>query len=500
VAGDTLASLGQKLTDLFASVYAGGNPDVSLGFLPFCAAVPDDIVQGGIVNPARMGAFLTANFDYPFALSPGQNTAFGQDDRYGPASQIYSTAATLAQPAFAPGSDAAKRLSAEIAMAQSVLSPAGVAVGMTCEPDDWVATGNTGYWTVFDSTQTQSLPQAQGVQSGTAGTGTLPARVFNPQIWTIRSQAATPLVSGTAPHTGSPAVSVVSARPMLTAMAVRPEMAQHVMIEPRPQLAVMPVRPILPIHVPVQPAPSPPPAPAPAPPAAPTSTVTIHFEHMAVTIGYTAAGLSIWDGVFLADQGWYISGMARGGLLPAPGAAAATGAALVYGLPISIVVVRNVTIGVNWSGQDQASLGTSGGFLGPFALGDTPASTAPDGTSTYTRLGMQVVAVLCSHLPVLPPIDAPDLAPQVQANGAVPGTSQPQQGAAAAPGGASASPAPASGGANQTPTGATGTQTAGTAPASTAQTAAGDANAQASSAAQVSASPAANAAAVASTS
>ncbi len=83
MADDTLTSLGQKLTDLFAARYAGGNPNVSLGFLPFCAAVPDDIEQGGLINPTRMAAFLTANFDFPFVLAPGQNTAFGQDPSYG---------------------------------------------------------------------------------------------------------------------------------------------------------------------------------------------------------------------------------------------------------------------------------------------------------------------------------------------------------------------------------------------------------------------------------
>jgi hypothetical protein len=456
VAGDTLASLGQKLTDLFASLYAAGNPDVSLGFLPFSAAVPDDIVQAGVINPAQMAAFLTANFDYPFVLAPGQNTAFGRDDSYGPASQIYNTAVTLAQPAVAPGSDAAKRLNAEIAMAQSVLSPAGVTAGMTCQPDDWVATGNTSYWTDFDSTQIQTPPASPP----SPGPAPAPAPVVNPQIWTIRRQPAPPAVSNStlrsasplmrqvspavtvlsarqilsdpvapdsaSPAAGtasagsiSPAVTMSAARPMLTAAEVRPAVLDGAMAA-RPEMQAMPIHRVGPILGPVYPPPT-----LPTPPAAPaSSTVTIHFAYMSVTVGYTAAGLSIWDGVFLADPGWYISGMARGGLLPSPNFSAGA-TPLVYGLPVSLIIVRDVTIAVQWSGQDQASLGTSGGFLGPFSLSGISPNVAPDGTWTYTRPGMQVVAVLASHLPVLPPVDAPDLAPAAGAAQAPPATPAP---------------------------------------------------------------------------
>jgi hypothetical protein len=53
----------------------------------------------------------------------------------------------------------------------------------------------------------------------------------------------------------------------------------------------------------------------------------------------------------------------------------------------------------------------SNGFIGPFSLAGASASNAPNGTWTYSRPGMQVVALLCSRLPVLPPADAPDVAP-----------------------------------------------------------------------------------------
>jgi hypothetical protein len=103
--------------------------------------------------------------------------------------------------------------------------------------------------------------------------------------------------------------------------------------------------------------------------------------------------------------------MTKGGLLPAPNVAAAPGeGALSYGLPISIIVVKDLTISVKWAGQEQSSLGNSGGFLGPFSLAGASAVNSPDGSWTYSRPGMQVVALLCSLLPVLPPKDAPDVA------------------------------------------------------------------------------------------
>jgi hypothetical protein len=48
------------------------------------------------------------------------------------------------------------------------------------------------------------------------------------------------------------------------------------------------------------------------------------------------------------------------------------------------------------------------GFVGPFSLAGASTTTS-HGTWTYSRPGMQVVALLCSHLPVLPPADAPDV-------------------------------------------------------------------------------------------
>lgn len=428
-ADDTLSTLGEKVTDLFAGAYAGGNPNVSLVFLPFSVPVPDDIVQGGVVNPARLGAFFVANFDAPYVVSPQQSSAHGKDDSYGSASQIYATAVALAQAAAAPGSPAESRVNAEIMMARRVLDPSGPAVAMSSQPDDWVVPENTSYWTVFDSAQSQTPPAPP------PATAASPPRIFNSALWTIRpaiAQAASsapvetvhaaspplahPLIASASPVLNHPAVTATSApaiRPNVAAFSPailgtaihpspappgRPMIASPWLLQRHFAIAVPPVHPPLPVS---------PPIPAPPPPS---SSVAIHFEYMSVTMGYTVAGLPIWNEVFLSDRSWYIAGMARGALLPAPSSPAPPPAPqLVYGLPTSLVVVRKVTIAVKWSGQEQATLGTSGGFLGPFSVSGVTPNIAPDGTWTYARPGMQVIALMCNHLPVLPPIDAPDV-------------------------------------------------------------------------------------------
>ena len=208
--GDTLASIGEKVTNVFVNAFASSNPSNSLVFLPFAVPAPDNIVQGGIVNPTRMTAFLVPNFDAPYLMSTSQYTVHGKDVDYGPASQIYSLAVTLAQPTAPVGSAAWKRVNSEIAMAQAVLNPTGVSVAMACVPDDWVSLDNTAYWSTFDSTQSQGgatppaaapapsvaarIPSAATATPASASSGATPQtlRAISPMLWSIKPAAARP--------------------------------------------------------------------------------------------------------------------------------------------------------------------------------------------------------------------------------------------------------------------------------------------------------------------
>jgi hypothetical protein len=453
---DTLASVGGKITEVFINAFASSNPSMSLVFLQFAVPVPDDMVQGGIVNPTRMTAFLVPNFDAPYLMSTSQYAVHGKDTYYGAASQIYSVAVNYAQPTAPVGSPGWKRVDSEITMAQSVLNPQGISVTMACVPDDWVSPDNKSYWSTFDSTQTQgptTTPTIAHTLAPAGGAGNMHSlRVVSPTLWAIKPAAAqtapaphlnyihavspaaiAPAPAATTTNSNSaPASAPAAAHPLMAASLAKPSIATSAF---RPaNLTTAAAHPVahasvtatvwrrpFPVRRPPFTHPTPTPTPPPPPPPPPTSSMTVSFQYMSVTIGYMAAGIPVWNGVLLADANWCVPEMPKGALLPAPDPSLQQDhGPLSYGLPISLIVVKDLTISVKWSGQDKAALGGSGGFIGPFSLaGVTPASQ-PDGSWNYTQPGMQVVALLCSHLPVLPPQDAPDLA---QANAVASGAS-----------------------------------------------------------------------------
>lgn len=414
---DQLAAIGQKLTAALTSAYAGADPNAALVFVPGGVTVPGDIVQAGIVNPAQMETFLETNFDSPFLMSPSQCTVHGRDSSYGTSSEIYMIAATTAQPLGAPSDDSWKRVNAEIAAAQRNLPAPGVVAGFACEPDDWVLASNSGYWTVFDSSQAAVTPAP----------ASQPVPAINPHLWVMRSATMMPLhlVAPVAAATAS--VSAAPAKPSGIAVAARTASLQVA-----PARAAAPAateiwrRPIS--TVPERPTQTTGGAsPKPAPP--PEQSVSVRLEHQCVTLGYLAGGVPWWSAAFLADTGWYIPGMTRGALLPQP---AADSDDLAYGRPVALIVVRNLAVTGNWTNESAASVGS----MGPFSLIGATACANTNGTMTFARPGMQVIALLCSRLPVLPPADTPQAA-------TVPASSTATQAAPPASPGASSSPQPA---------------------------------------------------------
>jgi hypothetical protein len=379
---DQLAAIGQKLTAALTSAYTSSDPNAALVFLPGGVSVPADLLQSGTINPAQMETFLETNFDSPFVISPSEGAVHGKDESHGSSSEIYMIAATSAQPLGSPTDGSWKRVAAEIAVAQSGLTAANMQGGFVCEPDDWILPANTGYWSTFDSTQVQPAPTAPA-PTATATAAPAPVPIVNPRIWMIRTLpiAAMPVV-----HPPAPQMSVLR-RPMPAAAPAR-------FIR----------RSVLNASLVAQPPPTSPPAAAPPPaPPAPSSTITVQLQHQCVTLGYMTGGVSWWDGAFLADAGWYIPGMTRGALLPIP-QATALNPDLAYGIPVALIVVQGLTVTGNWTGETAASLGS----VGPFSLQGATATSGNDGAVTFSRPGMQVIALLCSQLPILPPADAPE--------------------------------------------------------------------------------------------
>ncbi|MGD0864476.1 MAG: hypothetical protein ABSA49_02850 [Rhizomicrobium sp.] len=413
---DQLAAIGQKLTAALTSAYGSANSNAALVFLPGGVTVPGDLVQSGIVNPAQMQTFLETNFDSPFVISPSESAVHGKDESYGTSSLIYMTAATSAQPLGSPADPAWKRVAAEIAMAQNNLTATNMQGGFVCEPDDWVLPSNTGYWTAFDSTQIQP---AQPPPSTTAPP---PKPVVNPRIWVVRPLQVAPRPVAKPPVTVTPLP-----RPMPAQQAPARSIAPSAMRAT--PVAAHPVSPATP------------PAGAAAPPA--NSTITLQLQHQCVTLGYMSGGATWWDGAFLADTGWYIPGMTRGALLPLPPPEASS-TDLAYGLPVALIVVQGLTISGSWTNEAATALGS----LGPFSLQGATAAPGNNGSMTYTRAGMQVIALLCSQLPILPPVNDPTAEQTAAATPAATTTAATAPPAGTAPPAATGTTSPSGGSAN----------------------------------------------------
>jgi hypothetical protein len=447
---DQLQELGQKLSDALIASYGVASPGTHLVFLPGGVSVPADIVQSGLVNPTQMQTWLAMNFDCPFIMSSVDCSVHQKDASHGAASRIYTVAASTARPVGNPQDENWKRVGGEIAAAQRSLGPPDQQKAIACTPDDWILPANSGYWNKFDSTQTVTASSpAPSPQNWVP-----PRPRVNPEFWMVRSLAAKTMnTDPTVVQVGGPAIeerhpeiftrmapaeaaipSPIFARRDLSASmsladapsfveraarasasnvemsATETSIAPEILVE-NPAVAARSkstswclaadsgvlseisqtalfdtAEPVVNLTTTA------------------SSTIKVHLEHQCVTLGYLIAGQPWWDGVFLADTGWFIPGMARGGLLPAPSGGAN---GLVYGLPVAIVIVRNLRVSGQWTAEAAAALGSKGGTLGPLSLFGAAPSVEADGAVTYAHERMQVVALLCSAIPILPPVDPP---------------------------------------------------------------------------------------------
>jgi len=324
-------------------------------------------------------------------------------------------------------------------MAQRSLGPPDAQKVMACEPGDWLLPSAEGYRTKFDSSETTS----------SSDTTSAPVPVVNSKLWMLRSLADAQIANSesVSPTTTQPALDL-SNREFLFAAPVASAfspalLSRSVLLRDSAAPAV--------IAAPLSFAAAATEAPASSPAASSTtqtlavadvarwriaadagqlpgrmsaqapfstapvvtqvttstsssSTITVHLEHHLVTVGRYVAGQPWWNAVFLADQGWYVPGMTRGALLPPPGGADTSAS---KGLPVAMVVIRNLRVCGQWSDEAVSTFSAGGGTIGPLTLFRADATTNTDGTTTLRHDGIQVVALMCSPLPVLPPMDAP---------------------------------------------------------------------------------------------
>lgn len=128
--------------------------------------------------------------------------------------------------------------------------------------------------------------------------------------------------------------------------------------------------------------------------------ITIDFQYMTVALNRS----SWWNGLLVANTGWYLPGYRAGDL--APGSLTGTGG-ICGGLPTAMVLIRNLTIRGSWTSADQGALAQASTF-GPFSL--LGRTISPD--LTVQVAGTQIIGWVVTELPQLPPLGDPNLGPR----------------------------------------------------------------------------------------
>lgn len=418
------SAFGQQVLDRLVEIYAGGGPGFALAVLPG-QAVDNDLVQNGVVNPLVVSEWLRAEYDYPLLLRLSDCTPIPAAIGSGiTASSLYAAIAGYGRPAGADGSESAARVRDLLNLARKDLGPNPEALPLSVEPDDWAAPSGAAHWQSFDTTIAETPSDAPAAGQGTSGV------VANPLLWRLRGQveegvAAAPrdtMLGLNADRASALRVAMESVTeespggdPGTAAALLPPEVAtaqEHAALSNSAVRLMPSLRPRMITAVGAEAVVDDVPAPEPPTSATdPGSDLHVHFEHCLVRIVRRIGGRSWWHGELIADAGWYLPGMRRGQLVPSP---PEDGTA--HCLPQALLLVRDVRITGQWTDGARAALGTSMPAFGPFLLrSDAAASVGGDGTvartTTVLGLGTQVIGVLGTPLPALPPTDDPGRPP-----------------------------------------------------------------------------------------
>jgi hypothetical protein len=138
------------------------------------------------------------------------------------------------------------------------------------------------------------------------------------------------------------------------------------------------------------------------------STQSVESDELTLSLDYCVVQLSRapwWNDLLLRMPGWYIPGLRAGAFVPSSRLEGQP-----VGVPIAMVVTRNVQVTGRWSQADRTAAESHTSF-GPWHIGETSLSFDQSEVQATLRIdGMQVIAVICSLLPAIPPADDPALA------------------------------------------------------------------------------------------
>ncbi|MFJ4840453.1 peptidoglycan-binding protein [Streptomyces sp. NPDC088746] len=404
---DLPVALGQQVLDQLLRTYVtAGAGKFALAVLPG-QAVDDDMVQNGVVNQLLVSEWLRTDYDFPLLLRLSDCTPIPAALGTGiSASSVYTLIAQYSRPAAAPDTDAGERVQRLLNAAKQDLGPNPGALPLGLEPDDWAAPSGAVHWQTFDTTVTASQrpPQTEGTSLPNA----------NPDLWQLRAEHSTETVPDTPRST---LLELDSHRVQLLRTAMdsgdADVLAPSEVVNAQEDAALR--APALRLLTSLRPSATPesPAADEAVPEAATTSAPTaggdlrIHFEHSLVRLVRRFAGASWWHPQLTAEPGWYVPGMRRGQLVPDP-----PGDGTAHCLPQALLLVRDIRITGSWTAEAYAALGAAAPAFGPFLLrsGAVPTADNP-GTTTVQGLGTQVIGILGTPMPTLPPIDDPGRPP-----------------------------------------------------------------------------------------
>ena len=472
-----LLALGQALDEALIENYSPPpGTQTALGFLPGVPVNPASFEVGGVVNPARVNAFLNIVVNKVGPVIGGRFPGGVLD-----ADQLFALLLLASRPLAGPGSAAADVFAGLKSMASSAFGILGPPKDIGTAPLNWSdRTSNDGWKRFTTSTSTSS-----GTTTGTSS-GETPPIVRDhrfEQLWKWRTLDPAQMVQVSLPADPPPVFNggivlngSLQIQPQLAEeasrnvivrdhrglqlraetirdhrsasvktafagrrLAMRPELAvADEAVQPAAAVAeqavdapVLAMAPRLQLTSMIDAVPLLASTEAPAATsqamaemvaeqapvlianldtdAETTSTQSVESSQLTLSLEYLYVDLardSWWNDMLVRTDDWYAPGARAGEWVPT-----ASGTDQPWGVPIAMVLTRNVQVSGQWSDVDRSARDSHTSF-GPWQLGSSESSWDEHGeTATLTIQGMQVVAVVCSLLGPLPPVDDPALPP-----------------------------------------------------------------------------------------
>jgi hypothetical protein len=438
-----LLALGQALDEHLIGAYSPPpGTQTALGFLPGVAVNPSSFAPTGVVNPFAVQTFLDTVANVLGPVVDGRFAGFMS------AEQIYGMVIDVAWPLDPPGTPAADAFLSVKDTARSAFGASPVKQLVTV-PSDWYDAAGTEGWSTFSTSDTHQAGQQDASSTGDAPPvrtpPVLPPRERFEALWrwrTLDPAATADVVLPSQPTVGegepvpvlvpdhsSVDLSEVSVRGHRSVSSlvrfrsvdgVDPSPARVLATAPRRQLlaslaanqgelapgesAVVrstALARLIEVQTPVLVAEIDDDSDA-------TSTQSVESDELTLSMEYCFVQVSRqawWNDAILRMPRWYAPGCAAGAFSSGDSVGG-----LPLGVPIAMVLTRNVSVTGHWTEADRSAAESHTSF-GPWSMHDAEmAYEESTEAATLTIPGMQVVAVVCALLPPLAPADDPALA------------------------------------------------------------------------------------------